>query len=122
MGVVTSVVLYMNDWRSPIITFETLPPEDSSKLDTVHDDESPSENSTATEPDDRKGSNSTSKVPGTPGLLATAVAFGALIFLTSFLFAEVSVITRWCVAPHPFPGPQPHPWGSVGWAGPCGNE
>lgn len=46
-----------------------------------------------------------------PGLLATAVGFGALIYLTQLIYGEVSVVTRWAVAPYPEYGPSPHPWG-----------
>lgn len=48
-----------------------------------------------------------------PGLTSTGVAFGGLIYLTMLLFGEVSVITRWAVAPYPDQGPLPNPWGWV---------
>ncbi|XP_064404769.1 PGAP2-interacting protein-like isoform X2 [Halichondria panicea] len=46
-----------------------------------------------------------------PGLLATGVGFGALLFLTGLLFGEVSVIVRYSVVPIGEQGPQPWPWG-----------
>lgn len=53
------------------------------------------------------------KGKGYPGLLATAVGFGALIYLTQLIYGEVSVVTRWAVAPLPAHGPYPYPWGYV---------
>lgn len=46
-----------------------------------------------------------------PGLVVTSCGFGALMFLTMLLFGEVSVVSRWAVAPYPDIGPYPMPWG-----------
>lgn len=46
-----------------------------------------------------------------PGLIVTSCGFGALLFLTMLLFGEVSVVSRWAVAPYPDIGPYPMPWG-----------
>lgn len=46
-----------------------------------------------------------------PGLISMAIGFGGLLYLTQLLYGEVSVVTRWAVAPYPDHGPNPHPWG-----------
>ena len=46
-----------------------------------------------------------------PGLVVASCGFGALMFLTMLLFGEVSVVSRWAVAPYPDIGPYPMPWG-----------
>ncbi len=45
-----------------------------------------------------------------PGVVATGFGFGALLFLTLYVFADVSVLSRWAVAPYPHRGPYPYPW------------
>ena len=47
---------------------------------------------------------------GHPGWMVTAMGFGALLFLTHFLFGDVSVVSHWAVAPYPDRGPYPYPW------------
>ena len=82
-GVFLVVYLYLVNWRTPIIY-----PESS-------------------EPSKQQQPASTTL----PGLAATGVGFGALFFLSMLLFGEVSVLSRWAVAPYPDRGPYPYPWG-----------
>lgn len=77
VGVVLALFLYFNDWRTPIVTGNK-PPQEDTKY---------------------------------PGLIATGVGFGALLFLTFWIFGDVSVLSRWAVAPYPNRGPYPYPWG-----------
>lgn len=87
VGVAICIFLYRNDARTPITT---TPPS----------------------PAHRKASSSSSSPQHQyPGLLAMAIGFGALLYLTELLYAEVSVVTRWAVAPLPHSGPSPMPWG-----------
>lgn len=85
LGVGLCVMLYENDVPTPVAT-PTSPP--------------------VTSPGGRRTTPSLY-----PGLVSTAVGFGALIYLTQLIFGEVSVVTRWAVAPLPDHGPSPHPWG-----------
>jgi len=69
---------------------------------------------TSRPPPPPKSSSDKTKPPNTspsPRFVASGLALGSLFFLTSFLYSEVSIITRWSVGPQPFPGPQPYPWG-----------
>ena len=82
VGVVLALYLFFQDWRTPIITNTDLP---SGK---VHREES----------------------ERYPGMVVTGLGFGALLFLTLLLFGDVSVVSRWTVAPYPNRGPYPYPW------------
>ena len=83
-GAILAIYLYFNNWRTPIV-----------------------EEKGPKKPSGRQGNKKSSF----PGLVATGVAFGALFFLSHFLFGEASVISRWAVVPYPEVGPSPYPWG-----------
>lgn len=94
VGVVVSTFLYHNDARTPITTPPSPAHGKTPPLSPAHGRITPS-----------------SHQHQYPGLLATSVGFGALLYLTHLLYAEVSVVTRWAVASLPHSGPAPMPWG-----------
>ena len=55
--------------------------------------------------------SSVEEVGRLPGLPSTAVAFGAALFLMQHLYGDISVVSRYAVAPYPDRGPYPYPWG-----------
>ena len=87
LSVLLVIFLYVNDVRTPILSTKTdnNPQTESSK--------SPRANSRF------------------PGLVATGVGFGALLFLTALLYGEVSVITRYAIVPFGDGVVSPCPWG-----------
>lgn len=46
-----------------------------------------------------------------PSSFLVGLGFGSLIFLTEWVFGEVSLICRWVVEGYPNHGPLPYPWG-----------
>jgi len=92
LGIVLATFLYFNDCRTPIVS------------------ESSKELNSSKEVNSQKLSRPLLGITSSPGLVATAMGFGALLFLTQLLFGDVSVVSRWAVAPYPDRGPYPYPW------------
>ena len=95
LGIVLATFLYCNDCRTPIV------PEGSKELNRVN---------SSKELNSEKLSKPLLGTARGPGLVVTAVGFGALLFLTQLLFGDVSVVSRWAVACYPNRGPYPYPW------------
>jgi len=90
VGVIVCAILYLNDSQSPDVTSA-----------------SPSQSDLAPEGVKSEATTHVKK------LLATGVAFGALLFTTSFLFTDVFITTRWSSLPQPHDdeGPNLALWG-----------
>lgn len=82
IGVALSLYLFFQDWRTPIISSNDFPSSKIPRCDSSR----------------------------YPGVVVTGLGFGALLFLTLLLFGDLSVISRWAVAPYPDRGPYPYPW------------
>ena len=82
-GVFLALFLYINDWRTPILS-QKEPGKPSAPGDAKY-----------------------------PGLVATGVGFGGILFFTQLMFGDLSVISRWAVDTYPDRGPYPNPWRCV---------
>ena len=86
VGAVATLYLFIQDWRTPVIKTSDLP---SGKIRRDNESER------------------------YPGVAVVGMGFGALVFLTLMFCGDVSVISRWAVAPYPNRGPYPNPWRSA---------
>ncbi len=88
MGIFLSIFLYIYDYRTPVVAISSTGTTTTAAATTT-----------------------TTSRGRYPGLISTAIGFGALMYLTQLIYGEVSVVTRMAVSSYPNHGPYPHPWG-----------